>query len=131
MSDTIKSPKKLIDTILFWKGTLSGEFINITGDSCFPIKPSIKLNPPEGMTKYFLYVDLIRDMGVHLQLSTPGSSQQTSNQPTSTTSTLKKRCFKCGKNVPMSDMRCHVGKHSLRDHVQIILLRPSRIRNGD
>ena len=83
----------------------------MVGDACLPIKPSIELNPPDGMTKYYFDMGLLQDMGVHLQLSTPASNQ---SAPGPSTPALKKRCLQCGKSILLSEMRCHVAKHILK-----------------
>ena len=90
---------ELVDDRLFWKGTITGDIINIVGENCLPIKPSVDLEPPAGMTKYYFNMGLLRDMGVHLQLTTPALSASSS-----TTGVVNKRCFKCGKTVPLSIM---------------------------
>ena len=101
----------LLEGRLYWKGTLSGEVINLVSDACLPIKPSIELNPPDGMTKYYFDMGLLQDMGVHLQLSTPASNQ---SDPGPSTPALKKCCLQCGKSILLSEMRCHVAKHILK-----------------
>ena len=88
---------ELVDDRLFWKGTITGD-INIVGENCLPIKPSVDLEPPAGMTKYYFNMGLLRDISVHLQLTTPAPSASSS----STTGVVNKRCFKCGKTVPLS-----------------------------
>ena len=102
---------ELVDDRLFWKGTITGDIINIVGENCLPIKPSVDLEAPAGMTKYYFNMGSLRDMGVHLQLTTPAPSASSSS---STTGVVNKRCFKCGKTVPLSIMQCHVAKHILK-----------------
>ena len=103
------------DEKLFWKGTISGSDMSIPGKNCLPIKPSIDLSPPPGMTKFFFNMGLLRDMGVHLTLSTPGSTTtpSSSSSSTSASSQIKKRCTKCSKEIPHAEMRLHVAKHIL------------------
>ena len=110
---------KVIDTILvdgklYWKGSTSGELFKCVGENYLPIKPSINLNPPEGLTKYYFDMNQIRDMGVHLQLSNTETNQQPKS---SAESIVQKKCFKCKKVVPLSDMRCHIGTHILRNEL--------------
>ena len=81
---------KLIDGKLYWMGTTYGECFKCVGENCLPIKPSINLNPPEDLTKYYFDLDLIRDMGVHLQLSNTESNQQ---QPSSSVESFIKNIF--------------------------------------
>ena len=52
---------KLVDGKHFWKGTTSGESFKCFRENCLP-KPSVNLNPPEGLTKYFFNINLIRDI---------------------------------------------------------------------
>ena len=59
----------LIDEKLFWTGTMTGDSLCIAGKNCLPIKPSVDLNAPPGMSKYFFNMALLRDMGVHLHIS--------------------------------------------------------------
>lgn len=101
---------ELIEEKLYWKGTTANENRNIVGDNCLPIKPSIDLSPPEGMTKFYFDINLLRDMGVHLQLTTPSVTSQSST----TAGVVTKRCFTCNKVLPLSDMRAHVGGHIQR-----------------
>ena len=93
---------KLIDTILvdgklYWKGSTSGELFKCVGENCLPIKPSINLNPTEGLTKYYFDINLIRDMGVHLQLS----NTETNQQPKSSAESIVK------KNASNVKKLCH------------------------
>ena len=81
---------EVIDGKLFRKGTTSSDTFKCIGDNCLPIRPSIELNPPEGMTKYVFDISLMRDMGVHLKLSTPPS--QETECASSASSIIKKRC---------------------------------------
>jgi hypothetical protein len=101
---------------LFYKGTSSGEKFKIVADSCLPIRPTITLTPPEGLSKYFFDINLMRDMGVHLQLSrTETSGQQQPQTPGQ--SVVKKKCYKCKKMLPWSDMRMHIGVHILKNDI--------------
>ena len=108
---------ELVGNKLFWKGTTSDETIRCIGENCLPIKPSVDLHPPEGLTKYFFDINLIRDLGVHLQLSRPTAVECEQQAETHSTnqSLVKKKCFICSKLVPWSEMRCHVGKHILKN----------------
>ena len=106
----------LINDRLYWSGSFSGEVIHLTGGACLPIKPSVELSPPDGMTKFYFEYGLLQDMGVHLQLTTTEAEAHSSSSSSSTTSStqvLKKCCFQCRKYIPLSDMRFHVGRHIL------------------
>ena len=56
------------------------------------------------------WVSFIQLSRVHLQLVTPTPASSSS----STTGVVNKRCFTCGKTVPLSIMRCHLAKHILK-----------------
>ena len=104
---------ELIEEKLYWKGSTANESMNIVGDDCLPIKPSIDLDPPEGMTKYYFDMNLLRDMGVHLQLTAPAPQSSTSSTSTSS-GVVTNRCFSCNKLVPLNYMRVHVGCHIMK-----------------
>ena len=109
-----------VDGRLFWKGTTTKESFPCTGDRCLPIKPQVEINPPEGMSKYFFDMNLLRDMSVHLQLqpttSAPSAASSTVAGPSSV---LKKKCLVCRKMVDWSSMRCHVAAHILKGEVRV------------
>ena len=103
---------EVIDGKLFWRGTTSSDTFKCIGDNCLPIRPSIELNPPEGMTKYVFDISLMRDMGVHLKLSTPPS--QETECASSASSIIKKKCYKCKLYILLIDTRCHIAQHILK-----------------
>ena len=98
---------------MYWCGDLVGEEFKCVGNECLPIKPNIDLDPPEGLSRYYFEMNLLRDVGVHLQLSTQHVPQQPSADKQQ--SVIKKRCFTCNKSIPLSEMRAHVGIHILRN----------------
>ena len=63
----------------------------------------IDVNPPVGLQKFYFDEGLLRDVGVHLQLSI----QDESAGPSS----LSKRCIVCRKNINLVEMRVHVARH--------------------
>ena len=103
---------EVIDGKLFWKGTTSSDTFKCIGDNCLPIRPSIKLNPPQGMTKYVFDISLMRGMGVHLKLSTPPS--QETECASSASSVIKKKCYKCKLYILLIDTRCHIAQRILK-----------------
>ena len=107
---------ELIDGCLYWTGTTSGDRFKRVGNDCLPIRPSVSLNPPDGLSKYYFDMNLMRDMGVHLQLS---NTEATSDQQphTSGQSVVKKKCFTCRKMIPWSDLRNHVAIHILKHEI--------------
>ena len=105
----------MVDGKLYWNGNLFGQEFKCIGENCLPIKPSIDLNPPEGLTKFYFDINLLRDMGVHLQLSRPDINAQ---QPhSSDQSVVTKKCYQCNKNIPLSNMRAHIAVHILRQEL--------------
>ena len=106
----------LVDGKLYWKGNLLGQEFKCIGENCLPIKPSIDLNPPEGLTKFYFDNNLLKDMGVHLQLSRPNINAQ---QPHSSgQSIVNKKCYQCNKSIPLSNMRTHIAVHILRQELR-------------
>ena len=103
---------KLIGNRMYWCGDLIGEEIKCAGENCLPIKPNIDLEPPEGVTRFYFDMNLLHDVGVHLQMSVVSHQQSQPGQ-----SIIKKRCFKCRKSIPLSEMRAHVGVHILSKDV--------------
>ena len=99
---------------LYWKGTTTEDVFPCVGDNCLPIKPSVELNPPEGMTKFYFDLNLLRDMNVHLQLQNQSSTQN----KVSPSGVIEKKCLVCKKAVKLTNMRCHVGAHILKDEVK-------------
>ena len=85
------------------------------GTSCLPIKSNIHLSPPVRMTKYYFDLNLLRDLFVHLQLQRAESPQMLRNGA-SNVSVIKKPCFICRKQLPSSEMRCHIGTHFIKHH---------------
>ena len=75
------------------------------------------------MTKYFSDLNLLRDIGVHLRLTSAENASSTTETPItsgtskSQTSAIMKWCFKCNKTLPWSEMRGHVGKHILNEDI--------------
>ena len=75
------------------------------------------------MTMYFFDLNLLRDIGVHLRLTSAENASSTTETPTtsgtskSQTSAIMKWCFKCNKTLPWSEMRGHVGKHILNEDI--------------
>ena len=105
---------QFVDDKLFWKGTTSGESLKCAGESCLPIKPSVMLDPPDGLSKYYFNINLMRDMGVHLQLSLPEAYDRQPLTSSSNQSVVRKKCMKCRKIIPLSEMRLHVVTHILK-----------------
>ena len=107
---------KEIDGRIFWKGTTTGDAFPCAGDRCLPIKPSVELNPPEGMSKYCFDANLLRDMSVHLQLQNQSSTSDSVTAGPS--SVIMKKCLVCTKILPKTDMRCHIGVHILKGNIK-------------
>ena len=95
------------------------EVFNFSDDACLPIKPSIDLNPPTDMTKYYFDINLLRDFSVHLPLQPAAESKQiNTTSSTSNLSVFKKPCFICCKKFPLSDMLCLVGMHIHKEDIK-------------
>ena len=107
---------KEIQGKLFWKGTAASSVFYCSGELCLPIKPSIDLNPPADMTKFFFDINLMRDMSVYLKLQTDAESKQVTEN-SSNSSILTKPCYICRKKLQLKDMLCHVGTHILKGDV--------------
>ena len=74
---------------IYWNGLFDGPEVNVAGNKCLPIHPLIELNPPKGMSKYYFDAQLIRDIGVDLQLHSTATASSSSNMDTS----LKRKCL--------------------------------------
>ena len=105
---------QLVDDKDFWKGTTSGESFKCARESCLPIKPSVMLDPPDGLNKYYFDINLMRDMRVHLQLSLPEANDRQPLTFSSNQSVVRKKCMKSRKIIPLSEMRLHVATHILK-----------------
>ena len=98
---------------IYWNGLFDGPEVNVARKKCLPIHPLIELNPPNGMSKYYFDAQLIRDIGVDLQLHSTATASSSSNMDTS----LKRKCFHCNKQIPLDKMRVHVASHIMHDDI--------------
>ena len=69
---------------LYWRGKFTSELMDVPRKSCAPICLMI-----DGLQKFYFDEDLMRDVGVHLQLNIP-------DEPQSST-LMSQRCTMCRK----------------------------------
>ena len=74
------------------------------------VKPEIAVEPPPGMSMFCFDKQTIIDIGVHLNLSAPDSSESLSD--------AFRKCKICKKSVNKQKMREHVGHHIIANTIQ-------------
>ena len=111
------------DCKVFWTGKYKGDAFTISGTQCIPIKPIIDQNPPENMSIYCFDKQNLQEMFEFVPLSNQSSNAAPSTSTSSSVNQidgmhmLVKSCFHCIKNIPLRDMRSHVGGHILRNEI--------------
>ena len=80
------------------------------------MQPSIDINPPENLSKFYFDLQLINDIGVHLIISETDEANVT--VAIEGTLKIKNECIICRKNVVHQEMRAHIGGHILRGEVE-------------
>ena len=99
---------------LFWDGSTVGNVINVTGDKCVVIKPSICPNPPDSLSHFYYNKQFLLDIGIEFTMSENQSSQSRND---SCSSVKKNKCKVCSKMITCDKMRGHVGYHILNGEI--------------